>query len=72
MSDHSGQQWVTIFNDTAEAILGKKSDEIGLAFEKDKIAYNAMFKDITFKTFVFKIRTKLENFGVGCYLLQWN
>ncbi|XP_038209890.1 replication protein A 70 kDa DNA-binding subunit [Zerene cesonia] len=60
VSDPTGDQRITAFNETAEAMLGKSSAEIGQMFEYNKSAYARLFEDVKFKTFVFKFRTKME------------
>ncbi|XP_053609978.1 replication protein A 70 kDa DNA-binding subunit [Plodia interpunctella] len=63
VSDPTGDQRVTAFNETAEAMLGKTSAEIGQMFECDKNAYAQLFEEVKFKTFVFKFRTKMETYN---------
>ncbi|XP_072949136.1 replication protein A 70 kDa DNA-binding subunit [Epargyreus clarus] len=63
VSDPTGDQRVTAFNEAAEAMLGRTAAEVGAMFEYDKNAYAALFQDIKFKTFVFKFRTKMENYN---------
>ncbi|CAG4956129.1 unnamed protein product [Colias eurytheme] len=60
VSDPTGDQRITAFNETAEAMLGKTSAEIGQMFEYNKSGYARLFEDVKFKTFVFKFRTKME------------
>lgn len=50
-------------------ILGKSANDIGSAFENDKKAYTSMFEEVTFKDLSFKVRVKLENFGVSIFFL---
>ncbi|CAK1580169.1 unnamed protein product [Parnassius mnemosyne] len=63
VSDPTGDQRITAFNEAAEAILGKTSAEIGQMFEYDKAAYSQIFEEVKFKTFVFKFRTKMETYS---------
>ncbi|CAG4965100.1 unnamed protein product [Parnassius apollo] len=63
VSDPTGDQRITAFNEAAEAMLGKTSAEIGQMFEYDKSAYSQIFEDVKFKTFVFKFRTKMETYS---------
>ncbi|VVC90804.1 replication protein A 70 kDa DNA-binding subunit [Leptidea sinapis] len=60
VSDPSGDQRVTAFNEAAETILGRHAADIGRLFEYDKPAYAQMFDDVKFNTYVFKFRTKME------------
>ncbi|CAH2048570.1 unnamed protein product, partial [Iphiclides podalirius] len=63
VSDPTGDQRITAFNEAAEAMLGKTSAEIGQMFEYDKAAYSQIFEEVKFKTFVFKFRTKMETYS---------
>ncbi|XP_078035278.1 replication protein A 70 [Augochlora pura] len=63
LSDWSGNEWVTAFNDEAEKILGSSSQELGELHDNDNDAFLERFSDTTFKSFVFKLRVKLETFS---------
>lgn len=63
VSDPTGDQRITAFNEAAEAMLGKTAEEIGKMFEYDKKGYTDAFEDIKFKNYVFKFRTKIETFS---------
>lgn len=63
VSDPTGDQRVTLFNEAAETMLGKSAEEIARLSEYDKNEYNKIFDEVKFKTFVFKFRTKMENFN---------
>ncbi|KPJ03587.1 Replication protein A 70 kDa DNA-binding subunit [Papilio xuthus] len=63
VSDPTGDQRVTAFNEAAESMLGKTAAEIGQMFEYDKAAYSQLFEEVKFKTFVFKFRTKMETYS---------
>lgn len=66
MADWTDNQWVTAFNDEAEKILNSTAQELGELKENDIDAYSEKFSEATFKSFIFKIRVKVEVFGV-CY-----
>lgn len=63
IGDWTSNRWVTCFSDVAEQLLGKTSQEIGETLERDKDEGDAIFSAIHFKSFVFKLRTKVEYFG---------
>ncbi|KAJ8722019.1 hypothetical protein PYW08_004421 [Mythimna loreyi] len=63
VSDASGDQRITAFNEAAESMLGTNVAEIGRLFEYDKTAYTQLFEEVKFKTFVFKFRTKMETYN---------
>lgn len=71
MSDPTGDQRITAFNESAEVMLGRPAIEIGTMFENDKTAYTQIFEGIKFKTFVFKFRTKMETYNVSIYSLAF-
>ncbi|CAG9786671.1 unnamed protein product [Diatraea saccharalis] len=63
VSDPTGDQRITAFNEAAEAMLGKTAAEVGQLFDYDKNAYAQLFEEVKFKTFVFKFRTKIETYS---------
>ncbi|KAJ2949088.1 hypothetical protein O0L34_g6027 [Tuta absoluta] len=63
VSDPTGDQRITAFNEAAEAMLGQPAADIGRMFEFDKAAYTQLFEDVKFHTFVFKFRTKMETYS---------
>ncbi|XP_063624011.1 replication protein A 70 kDa DNA-binding subunit [Cydia splendana] len=63
VSDPTGDQRITAFNEAAEAMIGKSAADVGRMFEYDKAGYSAVFEDIKFRTFVFKFRTKMETYS---------
>ncbi|XP_047533064.1 replication protein A 70 kDa DNA-binding subunit-like [Vanessa atalanta] len=63
VSDPTGDQRITAFNEAAESMLGKTAEEIGRMSEYDKNAYSQLFDEVKFKTFVFKFRTKMETYS---------
>ncbi|KAI9014187.1 putative RFA1 protein [Hyaloraphidium curvatum] len=64
VSDHTGQMWLSAFNETAQAILGGMSanDLIALR-DSDSNRYGEIFTDATFKRYNFRVRAKMENFN---------
>lgn len=67
VSDPTGDQRVTAFNEVAEAMLGRTADDIGRMFDYDKKGYAEAFDDVKFKSFVFKFRTKMETYSVRLF-----
>lgn len=63
LADHTGNQWVTCFQDSAECILGTKADELGQLKETDDARYNQVFDEANFKTYIFKLRAKVETYN---------
>lgn len=63
IGDWTSNRWVTVFTELAEEMLGKSSQEIGSSLEYQKEEAEKLFTSISFKSFVFKLRTKVEYFG---------
>ncbi|XP_058813344.1 replication protein A 70 kDa DNA-binding subunit [Topomyia yanbarensis] len=63
IGDWTSNRWVTIFTDLAEQMLGKTSQEIGDALDFNKDEAELIFSAISFKNYVFKLRTKVEFYG---------
>jgi replication factor A1 len=63
LADFSDNHWVTCFQETAEQILGKKADEIGQLKDSDETAFDHLFAEANFKSFVFRLRSKMETFN---------
>ncbi|XP_033230461.1 replication protein A 70 kDa DNA-binding subunit-like isoform X2 [Belonocnema kinseyi] len=62
--DWTGEQKVAVFGDEAEKIVGVNAQELGQLQETLNIdAYQKIFLDCAFKSFIFKIRMKQETFN---------
>lgn len=62
IADFSGNQWITSFQDSAEAILGTTAENLGRVQTEDENEFNRIFADASFKLFNFKIRAKMETY----------
>lgn len=63
LADFSDNQWITCFQETAEAVLGKGADEIGQLKENDVSSYDRMFAEANFKSYIFRLRAKMETYN---------
>uniref|UniRef100_A0AAY5EDA0 Replication protein A subunit n=1 Tax=Electrophorus electricus TaxID=8005 RepID=A0AAY5EDA0_ELEEL len=63
IADFGDNQWVTCFQDSAETILGQKSDYIGQLKDSNEAAFDEVFQHANFNTFVFRNRVKLETYN---------
>ncbi|XP_053984210.1 replication protein A 70 kDa DNA-binding subunit [Hylaeus anthracinus] len=63
LADWTDNQWATAFSEEAEKILGITAQELGELQENDNDAYLEKFGSATFRSFIFKIRVKLEMFN---------
>jgi len=62
--DSTGEMWITCFQDTAEVVLGRKSDELGrLKQMDDQREFDELFAECMYKTVVMKVRAKMETFN---------
>lgn len=62
VGDWSGSDWATCFTESAEKVLGKTSQEVGLMLEAKESEDN-FFAHSHFNSFVFKFRVKNEFYG---------
>ncbi|CAL1288199.1 unnamed protein product [Larinioides sclopetarius] len=63
VADFTENQWVTCFQEAAENILGVNAQELGTYKETDEERYNEILTDANFKSYIFKLRTKMETFN---------
>ncbi len=61
--DHTDNQWATCFQETAETILDRQADEIGQMKDTESPQFDQIFQDATFKSFIFKLRAKMETYN---------
>lgn len=65
VSDHTGQLWLSCFDDVGRMVMGKSADQVMELIEAgdaDKTAADNVFQDANCKTFVFKCRAKMDTF----------
>jgi len=72
--DHSGGTWLTAFNEHAEILLEKTAQELSdLVAQGNESAFEQVFADANFKTYIFKIRAKsepvMDEYRVRCHIL---
>ncbi|XP_055984059.1 replication protein A 70 kDa DNA-binding subunit [Sorex fumeus] len=63
IADFHDNQWVTCFQESAEAILGQSTGYLGELKEKNEHAFEEVFQNANFRSFTFKIRVKLETYN---------
>ncbi|XP_054989519.1 replication protein A 70 kDa DNA-binding subunit [Sorex araneus] len=63
IADFHENQWVTCFQESAEAILGQSTAYLGELKEKNEHAFEEVFQNANFRSFTFKIRVKLETYN---------
>ncbi|WVQ80670.1 hypothetical protein IAT38_002775 [Cryptococcus sp. DSM 104549] len=62
--DHTGQFWITMFNETAEQVMGiSANDLMRLKNDGDEAAVNHYFQKAEARTFVFQMMAKQDSFN---------
>lgn len=62
VSDHTGQLWLSCFDDVGRMIMGMSADQLMELKEMDEKAAGDAFQEANCKTFVFKCRAKMDTF----------
>lgn len=63
LGDYSDNQWVTCFQESAEAMLGIKADDLGALKDSNEQAFDQVFTEACFKSYIFKFRAKVETYN---------
>ena len=62
VSDHTGQIWLSCFNDVGIKVMGMTADALVELRENDDNAATEVFQDANCQTWIFKCRAKMDNF----------
>jgi len=62
IADFSGNQWVTSFQESAEAMLGVTAKQLGDYKDNDEVQFDRVFAEASFKPFIFTLRAKMETY----------
>lgn len=63
IADYGENQWVTCFQESAEAILGQNASYLGQLKDSNEAAFDDVFQQANFNTFIFRSRVKLETYN---------
>ncbi|MEQ2193850.1 60S acidic ribosomal protein P1 [Xenoophorus captivus] len=63
IADYADNQWVTCFQESAEAILGQNAAYLGQLKDSNESAFDEIFQQANFNTFIFRNRVKLETYN---------
>ncbi|XP_032071640.1 replication protein A 70 kDa DNA-binding subunit isoform X2 [Thamnophis elegans] len=63
IADFQDNQWLTCFQESAEAILGQNTAYLGELKEKNEHAFDEVIQNANFTSHEFRIRVKLETFN---------
>lgn len=62
VSDHTGQIWLSCFDDVGRLIMGMSADQLHDLSESDDGAVRDLFQEANCKTWLFRCRAKMDNF----------
>lgn len=62
VNDHTGQLWLSCFDDVGRMIMGMSADALMELKENDEQAMSKVFEEANCKTMVFKCRAKMDSF----------
>lgn len=63
VSDHTGQLWLSCFDETGRLIMGMTADELMQLNEDDPVAFGEAFQEANCRTWNFRCRAKLDTYG---------
>ncbi|KAJ5097566.1 Replication factor A protein 1 [Penicillium angulare] len=63
VSDHTGQLWLSCFDDTGRLLMGTTADNLMQLREDDPTAFGEVFQEANCQTWDFRCRAKLDTFG---------
>ncbi|KAJ5668805.1 Replication factor A protein 1 [Penicillium macrosclerotiorum] len=63
VSDHTGQLWLSCFDDTGRLIMGTSADNLMQLREDDPTAFGEVFQEANCRTWSFRCRAKIDTFG---------
>lgn len=62
VNDHTGQMWLTAFDEVGKLVIGKSADELMEMKENDPPAMERVFEDANCKMMTFKVRCKTDTY----------
>ncbi|KAJ5172261.1 Replication factor A protein 1 [Penicillium capsulatum] len=63
VSDHTGQLWLSCFDDTGRLIMGMSADDLMQLREDDPSAFGEVFQEANCRTWSFRCRAKFDTFN---------
>jgi replication factor A1 len=63
VSDHTGQIWLSCFDDSGRLILGRSANDLTKLKEEDEKAAAEVFQDAMCQTFLFRCRARMDTIG---------
>jgi replication factor A1 len=68
LSDHSGKEWVTVFDDQAQQLLGVTAGEMKVLQETNEAEFEAKFNKALFTEMQVTLCCKTDTYKVCCFL----
>lgn len=62
VNDHTGQLWLTCFDDVGRIVMGMDANKLMDLKEYDTHAMEKAFENANCKSYIFKVRAKMDNF----------
>lgn len=62
VSDHTGQIWLSCFDEVGRMVMGMSADQLMEMKENDEKAASEVFQEATCKTWTFRCRAKMDNY----------
>ncbi|KAJ5234479.1 Replication factor A protein 1 [Penicillium citrinum] len=63
VSDHTGQLWLSCFDETGRLIMGMSADDLMQLHEDDPVAFGEVFQEANCRTWNFRCRAKIDTYG---------
>jgi len=63
VADSTGEMWFTAFQEVAEKLIGLSTNELSQIFESDINQYSTLVSGLTFKTFNFRVGSKVDEYN---------
>ncbi|KAJ5101467.1 Nucleic acid-binding OB-fold-containing protein [Penicillium alfredii] len=63
VSDHTGQLWLSCFDDTGRLVMGTSADHLMQLRDEDPTGFDEAFQEANCQTWNFRCRAKIDNFG---------
>ncbi|KXJ91043.1 replication factor-a protein 1 [Microdochium bolleyi] len=63
VNDHTGQMWLSCFDEVGRVVLGMSADELTELKENDEAAFAAAFEKANCSKFSFRCRAKMDTYG---------
>jgi replication factor A1 len=65
LMDHTGQFWITAFNEVAEQLMGISANDLQRMKDTDENQFSKAFQDCMGKTFTFQMMAKQDSYNVS-------